>query len=158
MAATDPRDLARRLTLVLPAAEREAFQRVQVRLARLLARLSEIYAELVETHGSLAAAAQDERPVQPAEFRPGATLRLGESFVRTDPRPVLAERMNIGAWADLIGELAAAVLHAPDLARHEVLTVLTDLDHGLLRELIDHLAPEEADTDEFPVQPDRETG
>jgi hypothetical protein len=73
-------------------------------------------------------------------------------------RTLLARPFSGLPWADLIGELAAAVLHAPDLARHEVLTVLTDLDHGFLRELIDHLAPEEGDTDEFPVQPDRESG
>lgn len=157
MAAPDLRDLARRLTLVLPAAEHQAFERAQARLARLLARLWEMYAELLETHGSMAAAAQVERPVPPAEFRPGATLRLGESSVRTDPRLVLAERMNVPAWTDLIGELAAAVLHAPDLTRQEAFTVLSDLDPRLVRELDDLLARQETDTDEFPVQPTRDT-
>lgn len=156
MAAPDLHDLARRLALVLPAAERETFERVQVRLAKLLARLWEMYAELLETHGSLAAGV--ERFVDPAEFRPGDTLRVGESYLRTDPRLILAERMNIPAWADLIGELATAVLQSPGLARREVLTVLTELDHRLLRELGELLTRDDSDTDEFPVQPSRGEG
>lgn len=157
MADRDPRDLARRLTLVLPPAEREGFERVQVRLARLLARLWDMYAELLESHGLLAAAVQHERSAQLTEFRPGDTLHLGESFVQTDPRLILAERMNVPAWADLIGELAGAVLHAPDLARQELLTVLADLDENVLQEIAARFGDEE-DTDEFPVQPGQEPG
>lgn len=156
MAAPDVRDLAQRLAIALPTTEREAFERVRVRLSKLLARLWEMYAELLETHGSLAEGG--ERLVDPPEFRPGDTLRVGESYVRTDPRLILAERMNIPAWADLIGELAAAVLQSPDLARREVLTVLTELDHRLLRELCDLLMRDDSETDEFPVQPSREAG
>jgi hypothetical protein len=158
MAASDFLDLAQRLTLQLPFVERKAFQATQVRLARLLARLWEIYAELVETHGSLAAAAgQSARPVDVADFQPGATLQLGDSFARTDPRLVLAERMSIGAWAELIGGLAGAVLQAPDLARQELLALFADLDEEVLREVAARFRVGE-DTDEFPAQVLREKG
>lgn len=149
-------ELAERLALSLPPREREAFRLVQVRLARALARLWEVFAELLESHQALTSRSGSPVPVEPADFRPGNTLHIQSSFVQTDPRLVLAERLNIDSWPDLIGELAEAVLRAPELARMELLTVLGDLDEGVLAELSAQLGGEEAATEEFPVQPRRE--
>jgi hypothetical protein len=125
-------------------------------LARVLSRLWELFAELLESHAALVSGRDTAAdPVELADFRPGDTLRLGSSLVRTDPRLVLADRLKIGAWADLIGELAGAVLHAPELARQELLNVFADLDESVLREIAGRFGHEE-DTDEFPAQPPRE--
>lgn len=145
--------LARRLALVLPRREREAFEVLQVRLARVLSRLWGTYAELLEVHASLTSGGQRRGPVQSGDFRPGDTLSIGASLVRTDSRLVLAERMNTTAWADLISDLAAGVLQAPDLARQELLTVFAELDPSLLDDLQRRFSPDEEDTDEFPAQP-----
>lgn len=148
-------ELANRLALSLASGEEASLRLLQVRLARVLSRLWEVYAELLESHATLTTDRESIDPVELADFRPGDILRLGSSIVQTDPRLVLAERMNLGAWADLIGELAGAVLHAPDLARQELLTVFADLDEEVLREMADRFGDEE-DTDEFPAQPPRE--
>lgn len=150
-------DLANRLALSPTPGDEASLRLLQVRLARVLSRLWEVFAELLESHATLTGARERVDPVELADFRPGDTLCLGSSFVRTDPRLVLAERMNIGAWADLIGDLAGAVLHAPDLARQELLTVFADLDESVLREIAARFGDEE-DTDEFPVRPSREPG
>jgi hypothetical protein len=147
--------LANRLALSLASGEGASLRLLQVRLARVLSRLWELFAELLESHAALTSGRETPDPVELADFRPGDTLRLRSSFVRTDPRLVLAERMNIDGWASLIGELAGAVLHAPDLARQELLTVFADLDEEVLREIAARLGDEE-DTDAFPAQPSRE--
>lgn len=159
-AMADPtvQELARRLALVLPRRERQTFEALQVQLAKMLARLWEVYAELLGVYGALTSEVEQERPMQLDEFRPGDILSVGGSLVRTDPRLVLADRMNVPAWADLIGALAGAVLEAPDLARHELLSVLANLDTRLLRELGDRFGPDEEDTDEFPAQPRQSDG
>lgn len=143
-------ELARRLALVLAQPERDAFLALQARLARTLSRLWELFAELLDMHAALTSG-KSRQPVDLADFRAGDTLRLGPSTVLTDPRLVLGERMNIDGWADLIGPLAEAVLHAPDLARQELLTVFADLDEEVLRELADHFGDDE-DTEEFPAR------
>lgn len=124
MADSGKRELARRLALVLPRREREIFEGLQVRLARVLSRLWELFAELLESHAALVSGRDTAAdPVELVDFRPGDTLRLGPSLVLTDPRLVLADRLDVEAWANLIGELAGAVLHAPELARQELLAV-----------------------------------
>lgn len=125
---------------------------LQTKLARLLSRLWELFADLLESHAALTSGRGQVDPVELADFRPGDTVRLGSSFVHTDPRLVLAERMNLDAWGDLIGGLAGAVLHAPELARLDLLTVLAELDEEVLRETAARFGDEE-DTDEFPAQP-----
>jgi hypothetical protein len=149
-------ELAERLALSLTPRDRAAFTILQVRLARALARLWEVFAELLESHQALTSRSGSSAPVEPADFRPGDTLHIRSSFVQTDARLVLAERMNIDSWIDLIGDLAEAVLRAPELARSELLTVLGDLDESVLAELSARFGGEEAATDEFPVQPRRE--
>lgn len=144
--------LVNRLALSLPARERESYERLQVRLARVLSRLWEVFAELLDSHAALTSGANSPRPVDLEKFRPGDTLRLGPSLIRTDSRLVLADRLRLTGWQDLMGELADAVLHAPELARQEIATALADVDASLLRELEDRLGPIEGDTDGFPGQ------
>lgn len=146
-------DLARKIALVLSPEERAALATLQGRLARVLGRKWEVFAELLELRTALTSGRHSEEAVELDDFRPGDTLRLGSALVRTDSRLVLAERLHIGAWADLLADLAVAVVQAPDLARQGVLATLADLDHSSLRRLAGHLGSAEADTDEFPVQP-----
>lgn len=148
-------EIAARLALTLSPGEREALRVLQERLASVLSRLWNLFAELLESQAVLTAGREAVEPVDLADFRPGATVRLGASIARTDPRLVLAERLNVDAWADLIGELAEAVLHAPDLARQELLAVLADLDEEILRQIGRRFDEEDA-TKEFPAQPVRE--
>lgn len=92
----------------------------------------------------------DEAPVEAARFRPGLTLRIGSATVRTDPRLVLAERLHLERWQELLMELAQAVVAAPDLARLELLRFLEELNDD---QLLEHFASDEESTDAFPVQP-----
>lgn len=143
--------LSRRLVLSLRAHEVAALHGLQVRLAKVLAQLWEIYAELLEVHAALEVDASDEKPVTLADFRPGLTLEVGSSCAHTDPRRVLVHRLDLDGWKERLGGLASAVLDAPELARLEVLALLDELSAGELDEVAKFVAEEETSTDELPV-------
>lgn len=147
-------ELAERLAGQPSPAVVDELARVQVRLARVLARLWDGYAEMVELRGELLArAGKKATPVGPDTFRPGDTLKLGDLLVRTDPRLALLDRLNVDLWQQEIGRLGEAVLQAPNLARLDLAGLLSRSEGDLFDELLASL--EERDTDEFPIVPNR---
>lgn len=151
--------LAQRLALSLTAKQREDLVQLQARLAKVLSRLWDSYAELLDVRSALLTAGGGDRPpVTIGEFESGATLRVGESFARTDPRLVLMERMKVDAFTDLLSELGDAVLEAPELARLELLALLKELEPSLVQEIADRFGTKDRDTDEYPVPRGQRTG
>lgn len=144
--------LAQRLVLSLSPKQREELVLLQTRLAKVMARLWDGYAELLDVRRALVAAAGPDRPPVPVErFQPGDTLRVGDSFAQTDPRLVLVEHLKQEMLADFLGELAPAVLEAPELARIELLALLQELDEELLDRIRGAVETDDSDTDEFPI-------
>lgn len=140
--------------MLLPGSSEIADQltMAQVRLARALGHLWNNYAEILDVRGGLlAAAGERDLPVSIERFRPGDTLRVGEFVVRTDPRLALFDGLDLDHLQAQLGTLGQTVLKAPELARDELLRILSRLNSDLLQILADH--GEEQDTDEFPVHP-----
>lgn len=148
------RRLAQRLALALKAGDAGAFRGCQIRLSRVLAQLWQTYAELLEIDRDLRPNDSfSDSPVSLAEFRPGDTLGVGGRCARTDPRLVLAQRLDLDGWRQRLDDLARSVLNAPDLARLEILGLLDDLDRDALQEMAEAIAREDDETDQFPVKP-----
>lgn len=149
---TGPTELAERLALSLSRRQRDELVSVQARLAKVQARLWDLYAELLDVKKTvLASTGRESLPVSIETFQPGDTLHIGESFVRSDPRLELLERLNLDSISDLLGELGEAVLNAPELGRLALLSLFSELDAELIEQVIARY--NEPDTEEFPANP-----